>query len=204
MAAAQTSPVTRAHSSMASPKFSAAAPVRQASPTTLKAGISTPASPDTSKNVPLDAEDQDIPEIGDHCDLPEPPIDPAPVKTRKRMSKTLKWKVGCTWQLELSSEDGARDAFDSINHPPLTEHLQKLLEARLLASPHTLVETTYEILASELSVVMEGSRVVNGLNNNLYHNENGYVSVWTDGKRYYMIPKRKRQGGGDKAQGGAA
>ena len=66
------------------------------------------------------------------------------------------------------------------------------------------METTYEILASELSVVMEGSRVVNGLNDNLYHNENGYVSVWTGGKRYYMIPKRKTQGGADKAQGGAA
>ena len=85
------------------------------------------------KSVELDGGDHDIPE--DEPDEHEQPHgegaqaleQASSKKKRKRQSKTEKWKVGCSWQLVLG--DIGRNVFDSINHMPLTQHLQKLVES---------------------------------------------------------------------------
>jgi hypothetical protein len=146
-----------------------------------------------SKNVELDGGEHDIPE-NEHDEPEQAHVEGAPIKKkRKRMSKTKKWKVGCSWQLVL--DDSARNVFNSIDHKPLTQHLQKLIEARLDVSSDSLADTTYEIAPCELAGIMEGSRSVINLNHNMYQNDKGYVSVRTRGKHYYMIPRRKAQGG---------
>ena len=114
-------------------------------------------------------------------------------KKRKRQSKTEKWKVGCSWQLVLG--DIGRNVFDSIDHMPLTQHLQKLVESRLDADPDSLTQTAYEIPLRDISGIMEGSRSVTNLNHNMYQNDKGYVLVLARGKYYYLTPRRKALGG---------